>query len=104
MFISKSLEKIGLEPLLNRSLCSLTLAERTVTSFRYALSYLNDFFNLNPNATHHRAMSDVITTFGLFKLSMGNLDKSIVNIEDLIKFSRDAKRLKRPKFDPLKED
>ncbi len=101
-FISGSFNKVGLEPLLNRSLCSLALAERTVTSYRYALSYLNDTFDLNPNATHHRAMSDVLTTYGLFKLSLMNCDENINNVEDLIKFSRQAKRKKRPKFDPLK--
>jgi DNA polymerase-3 subunit epsilon len=104
MFISKSMQKIGLEPLLNRSLCSLALAERTIVSYRYALSYLNDALKLNPNATHHRAMSDVLTTYGLFLLSLQNLDESVKTVEDLIKFSKEAKRLKRPKFDPLKED
>ena len=103
MFISKSMQKIGLEPLLNRSLCSLALAERTIVSYRYALSYLNDALKLNPNATHHRAMSDVLTTYGLFLLSLQNLDEEIKTVEDLIKFSKEAKRLKRPKFDPLLE-
>ena len=102
-FISASLEKIGLAPLLNRSLCSLALAERTLSSYRYALSYLNDFFELNPSATHHRAMSDVMTTYELFMLSMQNCDRSIKTAEELIKFSKMGKRLKRPKFDPLKE-
>jgi len=100
-FISQSLQKIGLEPLLNRSLCSLALAERTIVSYRYALSYLNDSFFLNPNATHHRAMSDVLTTYGLFILSLQNCTESLNNVEDLIKFSKEGKRLKRPKFDPL---
>ena len=100
-FISQSLQKIGLEPLLNRSLCSLALAERTVVSYRYALSYLNDTLKLNPNATHHRAMSDVITTYGLFLLSLNNLNEDVKTVEDLIKFSKEAPRLKRPKFDPL---
>jgi len=104
MFISQSMEKIGLEPLLNRSLCSLALAERTIVSYRYALSYLNDALSLNPNAQHHRAMSDVLTTYGLFLLSLENLDEDIKTVEDLIKFSKEAKRLKRPKFDPLKEE
>jgi len=104
MFISKSMEKIGLEPLLNRSLCSLGLAERTVVSYRYALSYLNDALSLNPNAQHHRAMSDVITTYGLFLLSLQNLDENIKTVEDLIRFSKEANRLKRPKFDPLLEE
>ncbi|MCF6309997.1 MAG: 3'-5' exonuclease [Sulfurimonas sp.] len=100
-FISQSMQKIGLEPLLNRSLCSLALAERTVESYRYALSYLNDTFRLNPNANHHRAMSDVMTTYGLIKLSLENINENINNVEDLIKFSKEGKRLKRPKFDPL---
>jgi DNA polymerase-3 subunit epsilon len=69
-FISLSLQKIGLEPLLNRSVCSLDLAERTIVSYRYALSYLDKTFDLNPNASHHRAMSDVITTTALFSKSL----------------------------------
>ena len=102
-FISASMQKVGLEALFNRSLCSLGLAERTVVSYRYALSYLNDSFNFNPNATHHRAMSDVMTTYGLFLLSLENCKESLNNVEDLIKFSKEAPRLKRPKFDPLLE-
>ena len=43
-FISGSFAKVGLEPILNRSLCSLALAERTIVSYRYALSYLNEQF------------------------------------------------------------
>jgi len=101
MFISQSMQKIGLEPLLNKSICSLGLAERTIVSYRYALSYLNDSFKLNLNARHHRAMSDVVTTYGLFLLSLSKLDEEIKNVEDLIKFSKNAPRLKRPKFDPL---
>lgn len=101
MFISGSLTKVGLEPLLNRSLCSLGLAERSIVSYRYALSYLNDYLHLNENATHHRAMSDVLTTYGLFKMSLENAQEDVNNVEDLIKFSKDAPRLKRPKFDPL---
>jgi len=102
-FISLSMQKVGLEALYNRSLCSLALAERTVVSYRYALSYLNDTFHLNPNPSHHRAMSDVITTYGLFLLSLKNCNESLNNVEDLIKFSKNAPRLKRPKFDPFLE-
>jgi len=102
-FISLSFEKVGLEPLLNRSLCSLALAERSLISYRYGLSYLHDTFNLNPNASHHRAMSDVITTYELFKLSLKNMNENVNNVEDLIKFSKTAPRKKRPKFDPFLE-
>ena len=102
-FISGSLIKLGLQPLLNRSLCSLNLAERTLTSYRYGLSYLNELFEFNKNATHHRAMSDVITTFGLFQMSLETCKEEVNNVEDLIKFSKEAPRVKRPKFDPLLE-
>jgi DNA polymerase-3 subunit epsilon len=49
-------------------------------------------------------MSDVITTTALFKLSLEKvfeIDKDIKTVEDLIRFSKHAKRLKRLKFDPL---
>lgn len=100
-FISATMQKIGLEPLLNRPLCSLALAERTIVSFRYGLSYLNELLQLNPLATHHRAMSDVVTTYKLFLLSLEYCNESLNNVEDLIKFSKESPRLKRPKFDPL---
>lgn len=103
-FISLSMQKIGLAPLLNRSLCSLFLAERTIESYRYALSYLNKSLNLHPDATHHRAMSDVLTTYELFKLSLKNIPEDVKSVEDLIKFSKEGKRLKRPKFDPLAKE
>ena len=103
-FISASMQKVGLESLLNRPLCSLALAERTIVSFKYGLSYLNDTFSFNPNPSHHRAMSDVVTTYGLFQLSMKNCKESLNNVEDLIRFSKDAPRLKRPKFDPFLEE
>jgi DNA polymerase-3 subunit epsilon len=100
-FISGSMKKVGLEPLFNRALCSLALAERTIVSYRYGLSYLNDYLDLNQNARHHRAMSDVITTYKLFLLSLESVNESLNNVEDLIKFSKEGPRLKRPKFDPL---
>jgi len=103
-FISASMQKIGLAPLLNRPLCSLDLSQRSLESYRYSLSYLNKNFNLYPDATHHRAMSDVITTYELFKLCLENLDKDVKTVEDLIKFSKHAKMKKRPKLDPFYEE
>ncbi|SFV59278.1 DNA polymerase III epsilon subunit [hydrothermal vent metagenome] len=100
-FISGSLEQIGLLPLTNRALCSIDLAERTISSYRYGLKYLNDYLHLHPEATHHRAMSDVITTYRLFVKSLENLPKEVKTVEDLIAFSKNGKRLKRPKFDPM---
>lgn len=103
-FISGSFEQVGLEPILNRYLCSLALAERTIVSYRYALSYLSAYFNLNPEATHHRAMSDAMTTYELLMLSFKECEENLNNVEDLIRFSKEAPRLKRPKFDPMVVD
>lgn len=104
-FISAMLEKVGLEPLMNRPLCTIKLAERTLTSFRYGLSFLNEHFELYKGATHHRALSDAITTAHLFHLSLQNLPIEAKTAEDLIQFSKKGKRLKRPKFPPeAKED
>jgi len=102
-FISLTFEKLGLEPLLNRNLCSLSLAERSLVSYKYGLGYLDKTFNLNPHANHHRAMSDVLTTYELFKLSLKSMDENVNNVEDLIRFTKTAPRKKRPKFDPFLE-
>jgi len=100
-FISASFQKIGMAPLLNRYICSIDLAERTIVSYRYGLAYLNKYFNLYPDAKHHRAMSDVMTTYKLFIKILENLPSTIVNAEELIRFSKNEKRLKRPKIDPM---
>ena len=68
------------------------------------MSYLDKTFNLNPDAQHHRAMSDVLTTYQLFKLSLESINENINNVEDLIRFSKTAPRKKRPKFDPFLEE
>ena len=99
-FISAMLEKVGLEPLMNRHLCTIQLSERTIKSFRYGLSFLNEHFELYDDATHHRALSDAITTAHLFKLVLDNMPVEIKTAEELIQFSKKGKRLKRPKFPP----
>lgn len=99
-FISSMMERVGLEPLLNRALCTIDLAERTISSYRYGLSYLNEQLDLYKEATHHRAFSDAMTTAKLFKRTLNYLPHDITTVEQLIRFSKEAKRLKRPKLDP----
>lgn len=102
-FISAMYQKLNMLPMLNRSLCSIDLAERTFSSYRYGLSYLNNSLELHDTATHHRALSDAITTAKLFLISLELVDEKIETVEELILFSKQAKRFKRPKFDPLLE-
>ena len=42
-FISGTLKNLGLLPLLNRKLCSIDIAQRTLQSYRYGLKYLNEY-------------------------------------------------------------
>lgn len=97
-FVSAMLERIGLSRLLNRSLCTIDLAERTIESERYGLAYLNEQLELYKDATHHRALSDAITTTKLLKRTLALVPNTINNTEELIAFSKEAKRLKRPKM------
>lgn len=97
-FVSAMMERSGLSKLLNRSLCTIDLAERTIESERYGLAYLNEQLSLYKEATHHRALSDAITTTKLLKRTLALVPNSIQNTEELIAFSKEAKRLKRPKM------
>ncbi len=103
-FISAMMEKVGMQGLMNRSLCTIDLTERTISSYRYGLAYLNEQLKLYKDATHHRALSDAITTAKLFKRTLLYTPDKIVTAEELIRFSKEAARLKRPKFDPAKTE
>jgi len=100
-FISGMFERYNMQPMLNRHLCSIDLAERTFSSYRYGLNYLNESLQLHHTATHHRALSDAITTTRLFLKSLKLLPEEVRTVEELILFSKQAKRFKRPKFDPM---
>lgn len=96
-FISAMMERVGLQKLLNRSLCTIDLAERTIESERYGLAYLNEQLELYKEATHHRALSDAMTTTKLLKRTLKLIPNTIHTTEELIAFSKAGKRLKKPK-------
>ncbi len=100
-FTSAMMERVGLSRLLNRTLCTIDLAERTIESERYGLAYLNEQLELYKEATHHRALSDAMTTTKLLKRTLAVIPPSITNTEELIAFSKEGKRLKRPKNTPV---
>ncbi len=103
-FISAMMQRCDLGGLLNRKLCTIDLAERTISSYRYGLSYLNEELKLYKEATHHRALSDAITAAELFKHTLEFVPKEIHYAEELIGFSKEAKRVKRPLIDPRKKE
>lgn len=101
-FVSAMLERCHRKPLNNPMLCTIELAERTIPAERYGLAYLNELLELNADANHHRALDDALTTAYLLIETLKSLPINIKNIDDLIKFSKNAKRVKKPK--PVETD
>ncbi|RAZ26631.1 3'-5' exonuclease [Campylobacter hyointestinalis] len=93
-FISVSLEKQGFGMLLNRRICTIDLARRTIPSQKYGLGTLKELLGIN-NA-HHRALNDAIAASEIFKECIKRVPWSVQSVEDLIVFSKTAKSLKLP--------
>ena len=95
-FISATLEALGYGELLNRKLCTIDLARRTITSPKYGLGTLKELLGIDN--THHRALSDAIAAAEIFKHSLQKLPSEVKTTEDLIEFSKSAKTMKRLKI------
>ena len=93
-FISQSLQKFGLEELLNRRVCSISLAKKTIESERYGLSYLKEYLNID-TGEHHRAYADALGALKIFEISLKNVPSEIKTTEELIEFSNSPKRKRR---------
>ncbi|MGG7073491.1 3'-5' exonuclease [Campylobacter sp. 9BO] len=91
-FVAKSMKECGFGTLLNRKLCTIELARRTIASERYGLSVLKDKFNIQ--SEHHRALSDALSAAEIFKISLSLLPQNVKYAEDLIKFSKTAPNLR----------
>ncbi len=89
-FLNKQYEKEGLGNLLNRSLCTITLSQKTIEAKRYGLKYLKEELNL-PFEESHRALGDAKTTARVFLKALENLPESIKTTEDLIAFAPPTK-------------
>ncbi|OCL82864.1 3'-5' exonuclease [Arcobacter porcinus] len=93
-FISDSFEIYNLGKLLNRKICTIDLAKRTIKSEKYGLSTLKELLNIDVN-NHHRAYFDALTTSKIFEKSILNIDRnSVKTVEDLISFSKSNNILK----------
>jgi DNA polymerase III subunit epsilon len=90
-FVSESFEKYNLGKLLNRKICTIDLAKRTIESERYGLGFLKELLNIDVD-NHHRAYYDALTTAIVFDKSLENIKKSnnskIKTVEALIAFSK----------------
>ena len=84
-FISHSMEKAGFGPLLNRKMCTIDLAKKTIEAQKYGLGFLIDFFSIK--VIHHRAYGDAYAAMIVFQESLKNIPSTIKTTEELIKFS-----------------
>lgn len=93
-FINASFEKAGFATMLNRKICTIDLARRTISSPKYGLGTLKEVLGIN--GTHHRAMSDTIAAFEIFKAALKNTPSAVRYTQDLIEFSKTANTVKKP--------
>ncbi len=93
-FISQSFQKIGLEELLNRRLCTINLAKKTIPSERYGLSFLKESLHIDID-NHHRAYADALSALKIFEISLKNIPNEIKTTEELIEFSNPPKRKRK---------
>ena len=85
-FISNSLKKAGFGELLNRKLCTIELAKKTIVAQKYGLGFLKEHLNIDID-THHRAYADALSALMVFKEALKNIPPYIKTTEDLIRFS-----------------
>ena len=95
-FISTSMENAGFGPLLNRKICSIDLAKKTITAERYGLSYLTKELGIVMER-RHRAYSDADAANSIFQKSLANLPDSVISTEDLVQFANPNPRKRKKK-------
>ncbi len=95
-FISYSMEEAGFGPLLNRKICTIDLAKKTITSEKYGLGFLIKELDIEITQ-HHRAYSDAYAASIVFKKSLQNLPSSIITTEDLVKFAKPNPKKRKKK-------
>ena len=95
-FISASMEQVGFGPMLNRKLCTIDLAQKTIKAERYGLQHLREVLNIS-EGEHHRALADAISTTKVFVKSLENIPEEVCTAEDLLYFAKpNPKKRKRP--------
>jgi DNA polymerase-3 subunit epsilon len=93
-FISTSLKVVGMDALLNRKLCSVDLAKKTIDSPRHGLAYLREHLSIE-DGEHHRAYADALSAAKVLQECFKNLPENIKSTEELISFSQPSKSKKK---------
>ncbi|MDR2080307.1 MAG: 3'-5' exonuclease [Campylobacteraceae bacterium] len=101
-FLSNAFKRHQFAPFLNRTLCTIKLARKTIKSDRYGLETLRGVLNIT-NGTLHRALSDAKSAAVVFQEACKNLPKFVVTTENLIEFTKSNKSFLELKL-PFMED
>ncbi len=96
-FISYSMEEAGFGPLLNRKICTIDLAKKTIEAEKYGLGFLIKLFDIK--VEHHRAYGDAYAAMVVFKKSLKNLPEHIITTEELVKFANPNPKKRKKKKD-----
>lgn len=94
-FISSSYEQFHMGAMLNLGVNNIALAERSFSSAKYGLSYLNKTLALEEDFKQHRAYNDALITKDIFLKSLSLLDLNIITVQDLLLFSQKGKKKPR---------
>lgn len=84
-FLSRSFQKYSLGPLLNRKICTLDLAKKTLKASKYGLKALKEELGLGDDI-HHRALPDAKSSAFIFEAGIKNIEDFPQTVECLIKF------------------
>ena len=99
-FISYSMEEAGFGPLLNRKMCTIDLAKKTIKAERYGLGFLIKEFNIDV-LQHHRAYSDAYAANEVFQKSLQNIPDFVISTEDLVKFAKPTLKKRKKKKEKI---
>jgi DNA polymerase-3 subunit epsilon len=102
-FLSDAFKRHQFAPFLNRKLCTIKLARKTIKSAKYGLGTLREVLEINEGVLH-RALSDAKSAAAVFVRSCENLPEWVVTTENLIEFSKSNKSFLEPKLPFMEEE
>jgi DNA polymerase-3 subunit epsilon len=100
-FLSHAFIRHGFAPLLNRKVCTIKFAMRTIEAQRYGLQTMREVLGIAEHIPH-RALWDARSAAEVFRLACKNLPPNIKSTEDLIRFTKEnptkAALVKQPRL------
>lgn len=101
-FISYAMQKYGFPPLLNRKLCTVELARKTIESPKYGLQALRELLEITEGEAH-RGFWDAKSAAIVLDECCKKLPENVLTTEDLIAFSKQNKKKVKIKKEQVKQ-